>query len=895
MKTKHRDTSLPAKSKTEYFSFGHKVVSVALAAVLMGFGWPAVNPADIYAESDAPETAQSADDSSKADEAKKEEAKKAAEEKAAKEEAAKKAAEEKAAKEKAQAEQQAKQKAQEKAAAEAKSDSEAKAKEATEYTVSLKLGNASIKIAGSPQRLSAPASKVTVPAKKDFKFTVDPDNGCELSKVVATIAGSSKVLSADASGVYCVSASKLPNKVSLKLVTKKKDQTKTAADVTPVENAGNNTATDANQGANTDNADKADSSDNKADSSDSDKSDKSDKDDESDSTDKAEGSDGSGSDASGDDQNAGASTDADNASNNVGDDTQANDQQGGILDLIAGALLGDDASTAEENIAPAATGSVTISGADKVAQFSTITLKATVSPSGTKGTYKWSSSNDNILTVDDNGKVTGVLRGSATVTVKFTAKDGSVFTDSKDIEVSASASTGSNALFYYLNNPDANLDGTANTGSWKKMGTGKVNLDGISSFPADDGKTKIYDRVGDRVVSWPDGSKGSTYSVKRGSSDWTNIFNQYKSEIEKQLPGVTVTQDDVESITIVPYKLTNNNDGKHVDCRVVVKCKNLFTAKYFVNDPSKGDQGFIEVAGKITYRSGDTTKPADFNLNYPATKTVGGVEYTFSGWYTDEALTHKASFPYTMNGNVNFYAKYVAGYQVNYDLAGGAWSNSDSLMYKAEAGTSQVVRSEPTREGYDFTGWTVEGLTGTTTIASGQTFVMPANNVTLTANWKKKEAPLTVHYYWNGTTNQVKADKTTKAELDQAVTETPASVEGYTPVSTDAQSVTIKAEGNEITFYYYKNVELVANSDTATYDGTEKQVSGFTGAPEGADFGAISVGAKGTNAGTYAAEFPDGTKGQVDGTEKYIVSKAANGKLVITPVADEVVVTIKGH
>ncbi|MDO5334458.1 MAG: InlB B-repeat-containing protein, partial [Coriobacteriia bacterium] len=391
------------------------------------------------------------------------------------------------------------------------------------------------------------------------------------------------------------------------------------------------------------------------------------------------------------------------------------------------------------------------------------------------------------------------------------------------------------------------------------------------------------------------GSKGSTYSVKRGSSDWTNIFNQYKSEIEKQLPGVTVTQDDVESITIVPYKLTNNNDGKHVDCRVVVKCKNLFTAKYFVNDPSKGDQGFIEVAGKITYRSGDTTKPADFNLNYPATKTVGGVEYTFSGWYTDEALTHKASFPYTMNGNVNFYAKYVAGYQVNYDLAGGAWSNSDSLMYKAEAGTSQVVRSEPTREGYDFTGWTVEGLTGTTTIASGQTFVMPANNVTLTANWKKKEAPLTVHYYWNGTTNQVKADKTTKAELDQTVTETPASVEGYTPVSTDAQSVTIKAEGNEITFYYYKNVELVANSDTATYDGTEKQVSGFTGAPEGADFGAISVGAKGTNAGTYAAEFPDGTKGQVDGTEKYIVSKAANGKLVITPVADEVVVTIKGH
>ena len=37
------------------------------------------------------------------------------------------------------------------------------------------------------------------------------------------------------------------------------------------------------------------------------------------------------------------------------------------------------------------------------------------------------------------------------------------------------------------------------------------------------------------------------------------------------------------------------------------------------------------------------------------------------------------------------------------------------------------------------------------------------------------------------------------------------------------------SDENVINFYYYKNVELTANSDTATYDGNEHSVSGFTG------------------------------------------------------------------
>lgn len=51
--------------------------------------------------------------------------------------------------------------------------------------------------------------------------------------------------------------------------------------------------------------------------------------------------------------------------------------------------------------------------------------------------------------------------------------------------------------------------------------------------------------------------------------------------------------------------------------------------------------------------------------------------------------------------------------------------------------------------------------------------------------------------------------------------------------------------------------------------------------PEGADFSNITVGAHGTDAGTYDAQFAEGAVGTVDKTEKYIVVSAEDGKLVI--------------
>ena len=73
-----------------------------------------------------------------------------------------------------------------------------------------------------------------------------------------------------------------------------------------------------------------------------------------------------------------------------------------------------------------------------------------------------------------------------------------------------------------------------------------------------------------------------------------------------------------------------------------------------------------------------------------------------------------------------------------YDLAGGSFSDgSTSATEKHDEGTNVVVRTEPKRKGYTFTGWTVEGL-DVSTINSGDNFKMPGNTVKLTANWKAK-------------------------------------------------------------------------------------------------------------------------------------------------------------
>ena len=386
---------------------------------------------------------------------------------------------------------------------------------------------------------------------------------------------------------------------------------------------------------------------------------------------------------------------------------------------------------------------ISISGADTVKQFQTTQLTANFTPADANGKVTWTSSNEQILSVDENGEVTGKRQGLATITASVQGADKNTLSATKTIEVvkneSPSSGNKREALVYYLKDPtkDANSNGSDQWGP-SSLGTAIVNVEGATWT----GNKNCFDNVDQRVLSWPTDLNG-TNVVPRSNNAWNLIFDAYKASIEKELK-VTITKDDVEEITLVPAKISKDNGttpDMHLDCNVNIKCKSVALVKYWLFD-ANGTNWDMLGSKNYLVKDESTTQPSDVtDKDFPKTKTVDGVTYTFSGWYTDQSLTNSApSFPAKVTGAVNYYAKYVAGYQVKYNLAGGQFSDgSTSATEKHNVDTTVVVKEAPTRQGYKFTGWTVEGLNGTTTINSGKSFKMPNGNVTLTANWEKKD------------------------------------------------------------------------------------------------------------------------------------------------------------
>ena len=235
--------------------------------------------------------------------------------------------------------------------------------------------------------------------------------------------------------------------------------------------------------------------------------------------------------------------------------------------------------------------------------------------------------------------------------------------------------------------------------------------------------------------------------------------------------------------------------------------------------------------------------------------------------------------------------------------------------YKIQPVTGNISNSNgerlpipiPTADaGYEFVGWkrndgpTYSDLSDVysklkqRTVNAGKYEYTLYQDTKFTAKFKKNNYPYAVHYYLNGTTDTVSGlkDETGTAAYGSSLERSPLAAEGYTPVSSDSKTITIGADStkNVINFYYYKNVTLTANGDTVTYNGQEQSVSGFTGAPEGVTFeGITEPSASGTDVGSYEANFvqnkdnPGYPLNKVDKTEKYIVTKAINGSLTITP------------
>ena len=161
----------------------------------------------------------------------------------------------------------------------------------------------------------------------------------------------------------------------------------------------------------------------------------------------------------------------------------------------------------------------------------------------------------------------------------------------------------------------------------------------------------------------------------------------------------------------------------------------------------------------VTYRTGN------YNVINDRTPTLEG--HSFDGWYTEknggskvydasgkavngtywDGTANSAYWNYA--GNVTLYAQWtVNSYKLTINPNGGRWNGSTSEQAFTQKYGSEKEISEPTRVGYDFAGWELNGYGS----LSGTMYTYGAGNGTLTAKWTRIVLTVTFDAETNGGT-----------------------------------------------------------------------------------------------------------------------------------------------
>ena len=170
----------------------------------------------------------------------------------------------------------------------------------------------------------------------------------------------------------------------------------------------------------------------------------------------------------------------------------------------------------------------------------------------------------------------------------------------------------------------------------------------------------------------------------------------------------------------------------------------------------------------------------------PANPTRTG--YTFAGWYNEAAGTTAFDFSTPITGTRTLYAKWTANnYTLSFNTDGGSSVSSKSVTYNSAIGTLAT----PTKSGYTFAGWTIDG-----TAVTSSTVYRYTSNKTAVANWNAVASTYRVTY---GTG----ANEYVSAAQGASFTLPVSSREGYTFLGyfTSADVQVTDAEGKSLSTY----------------------------------------------------------------------------------------------
>ena len=332
------------------------------------------------------------------------------------------------------------------------------------------------------------------------------------------------------------------------------------------------------------------------------------------------------------------------------------------------------------------------------------------------------SSNEQILTVDENGTILAKSEGSATVTIRLTSvSDPSIYREYKyEIKIS-----------YYTYSIEYVLNG------------GKNHKDNPKGIHINQLPITLYEptKAGYDFVGWYDNAEFTNQPItiiEQMENEQIQLFAKWEKidyTIEYNLNGGTNHSDNplvynIETDTITLFPATKSYytfDGWYIgDIKVETIQKGTIgnqtlTAKY---TPIEYTITYDLDGGMTTNQNCYTIESETIVLS-DATKA----NYNFIGWF-DSENRQVTEIKAGSTGNIELTACYVAiDYAIEYVLNGGINQEDNPSKYNVE--TNDILLLAPTKVGYTFLGWLNENNEQVTEIKTGST-----GNIVLVANWE---------------------------------------------------------------------------------------------------------------------------------------------------------------
>ena len=199
--------------------------------------------------------------------------------------------------------------------------------------------------------------------------------------------------------------------------------------------------------------------------------------------------------------------------------------------------------------------------------------------------------------------------------------------------------------------------------------------------------------------------------------------------------------------------------------------------------------------------SGADVNEDDISTAAEMVRLTLGSEESVQGWSDKNGGTPLENIKFA-EGTLTLYPVVETGYWVNFNSDGGSYI---APQFSNAGETMQLSQFVPTRAGYDFVGWYLDGKQVTSV----------SETATVTASWQAKTAQYTVIYWLENADDTRYSFKESETQNGTAGTEvTPSSTksyDGFTLNEDMSKSKTIAGDGSTILNVYYKRNEYEVN------------------------------------------------------------------------------------